>query len=145
MWTCDGLNWSVTRKSRNLLSYTTFFYNCFYYWNPYFIIVYLLLYVLLFLSMTAHLVCLKSVKIIMLLLLIQHGEFLIMNGTHNRARRWRDLGEWRRTHDVVSLNRLSVGCGTTPRWQSGECPGFWIYIRVIYTMLPPHGYWLILP
>ena len=49
------------------------------------------------------------------------------------------------TYLVVSLNRLSVGCGTKPRRQSGESPGFWMFIRVIYTMLPSHGHWLILP
>ena len=47
-------------------------------------------------------------------------------------------------HSLVSLNRLSVGCGTTPRRQPGESPGFCLFIRVIYTMLPPHGHWLIL-
>ena len=45
----------------------------------------------------------------------------------------------------VSLNRLLVGCGTTPRRQSGYLVGFCLFIRVIYTMLPPHGHWLILP
>ena len=49
------------------------------------------------------------------------------------------------TPGVVSLNQLLVDCGTTPRRQSGECTGFCMFIRVIYTMLPPHGHWLILP
>ena len=43
-------------------------------------------------------------------------------------------------HLLVSLNRLSVGCGTTPRRQSGESVGFLIFIHVIYTMLPSHGH-----
>ena len=43
-------------------------------------------------------------------------------------------------HTLVSLNRLSVGCGTTPRRQSGYLVGFCLFIRVIYTMLPPHGH-----
>ena len=46
---------------------------------------------------------------------------------------------------LVSLNRLSVGCGTTPRRQSGYLVGFYLFICVIYTMLAPHGHWLILP
>ena len=37
---------------------------------------------------------------------------------------------------MVSLNRLSVGCGTTPRRQSGYVVGFGLFIRVIYKMLP---------
>ena len=41
---------------------------------------------------------------------------------------------------VVLLNRLSVGCGTTPRRQSGYLLGICLFIRVIYTMLPPHGH-----
>ena len=32
--------------------------------------------------------------------------------------------------NLVSLNRLSVDCGTTPRRQSGDSPDFWIFIRV---------------
>ena len=35
---------------------------------------------------------------------------------------------------VVSLNRLSVGCGTAPRRQSGYLVGFCLLIRVIYTV-----------
>ena len=46
---------------------------------------------------------------------------------------------------LVSLNRLLVGCGTTPRRQSGYLIGSCLFIRVIFTMLPPHGHWLILP
>ena len=42
--------------------------------------------------------------------------------------------------EVVSLNRLSVGCGATPRRQSGYLVGFCLFIRVICTMLPPHGH-----
>ena len=42
--------------------------------------------------------------------------------------------------DVVSLNRLSVGCGTTPRRQSGDICRLLFGIRVIYQMLPPHGH-----
>ena len=41
---------------------------------------------------------------------------------------------------IVSLNRLSVDCGTTQRRQSGYLVGFCLFIRVIYTMLPPHGH-----
>ena len=41
---------------------------------------------------------------------------------------------------VVSLNRLSVGCGTTPRRQSGDICRLLFGIRVIYKMLPPHGH-----
>jgi len=36
---------------------------------------------------------------------------------------------------VVSLNQLSVDCGTTLRRQSGDSAGFSIFI---YIMLPPH-------
>ena len=46
---------------------------------------------------------------------------------------------------LVSLNRLSVGCGATPRRQSGYLVGFCLFIHVIFTILPPHGHWLILP
>ena len=49
------------------------------------------------------------------------------------------------TTALVSLNRLSVGGGTTPRRQSGFLVGFCLLIRVIYAMLPPHGNWLIRP
>ena len=42
--------------------------------------------------------------------------------------------------DIVSLNRLSVGCGTTPRRQSGDICRLLFGIRVIYKMLPPHGH-----
>ena len=45
---------------------------------------------------------------------------------------------------TIALSRLSVGCGTTPRRQSGYLVGFCLFIRMIYTM-PPHGHWLILP
>ena len=45
---------------------------------------------------------------------------------------------------LVSLNRLLVSCGTMQRRQSGYLLGFCLVIRVIYTMLPPHGHWLIL-
>ena len=48
-------------------------------------------------------------------------------------------------NELVSLNRLSVGYGTTPRRQSGYLVGFCLFIRLIYTMLPPHGHWLIRP
>ena len=41
---------------------------------------------------------------------------------------------------LVSLTRLSVGCGTTPRRQSGYLLGCCLFIRVINTMLPPHGH-----
>ena len=41
---------------------------------------------------------------------------------------------------IVSLNRLSVGCGTTPRRQSGDICRLLFGIRVIYKMLPPHGH-----
>ena len=41
---------------------------------------------------------------------------------------------------LVSLNRLLVGCRTTPRRQSGHFDDFCLFIRVIYTMLPPHGH-----
>ena len=41
---------------------------------------------------------------------------------------------------LVSLNRLSVGCGTTPRRQSGDICRLLFGIRVIYKMLPPHGH-----
>ena len=41
---------------------------------------------------------------------------------------------------LVSLTRLSVGCGTTLRRQSGHFNGFCLFIRVIYTTLPPHGH-----
>ena len=41
---------------------------------------------------------------------------------------------------LVSLNRLSVGCGTTPRRQSGDICRLLFGIRVIYTILPPHGH-----
>ena len=44
------------------------------------------------------------------------------------------------TQPVVSLNRLSVGCGTTPRRQSGDICRLLFGIRVIYKMLPPHGH-----
>ena len=40
----------------------------------------------------------------------------------------------RGTHGLVSLNRLSVGCGTTPRRQSGYLIGFCLFIRVIQSL-----------
>ena len=47
---------------------------------------------------------------------------------------------------LVSLNRLSVGCVAMLRRQSGVSACRLLNsIRVIYTMLPPHGHWLILP
>ena len=46
---------------------------------------------------------------------------------------------------VVSLSRLSVGCGTTERRQAGYLVGFYLFIRVIYAILPPHGHCLTLP
>ena len=41
---------------------------------------------------------------------------------------------------LVSLNRLSVGCGTTPRRQSGYLVSCCLFIRVIHSMLSHHGY-----
>ena len=41
---------------------------------------------------------------------------------------------------LVSLNRLSVVCGTMQRKQPGYLLGFCLFIRMIYTMLPPHGH-----